>query len=251
MPEAAIEVVSGERYLKATFVDSTLPETFADVSFRQCEFNGLNFGASELEDCAFEHCRFINCEFNSCKAIRVEFLDCLFFEKADEISTTFRFADLKHCRFFNCDLTLADMSRTTLHGTAFEQCQLSGANFTQATNTQLIGRTAELCEMTMTDCNMAYANLTGARFPETDFSTSRMSHVTLDQADLTGALLRDCELHNAEAANVIIKGVDLTGASLSGLDVREVDVTDVTITPGQAITLLETLGMNISMDKSS
>ena len=220
---------------------SEVPDDVTGDSFESCTFSGAQF--TQLESMTFSACRFLDCQFASAEARQVRFDHCEFYDKERETATNFKFARLHECHFHRCDLSLNDLSRSSLYLSEFHDCQLTGVNLVSATCCQAIGDKVELSAAKFLDCNMAYADLTGSRMPEADFSGCRMSHVQLDGADLTAAILTDCELHQIQADRVILKDADLRGATISGLDIRRIDVEGVRIDPAQAVLLLEAVGM--------
>ena len=223
---------------------SHLEQPDENTQFINCQFHEVRF--PDLVSIAFEQCAFMACSFASISASDVRFERCQFYDRDNETGCNFKFSTLRDTHFKTCDLGLANLSRTGLYLSSFHDCQLSGADFTSATSEHTIGHSVLLSEFTMTDCNLAYADLSGASLPQADLSGSRFSHTQMRGVNLEEAILTECEMHNIEADNVILKGADLRGATIHGLDIRNFDVTDIKIDAIQAQQLLETLGMVVS-----
>jgi fluoroquinolone resistance protein len=227
------------------FEHCSWPPASIDQTFSHCEFEGVSFNDTDLEECHFIACQFLNCLFNSSRMVNCRFKDSSFYDKPSETGTPFKHASLRASQFLRCDFSLGDFSRANLYESTWHECQMTGSNLSQTTASHSINGTIEIHQLSITDSNLAYVCLVGARLPESEFTGNRMSHAQLDDADLTNANLSDCELHGIEATGVNLRGADLRGASFSGLDVRSIDMTGVRIDAGQSIALLETLGIII------
>ncbi len=225
-----------------SFEASVWPQLIEDNVFQECVFDSADFSRCEMRGSTFTDCLFNNCRFNSSQLVEVTFKRCRFYLNEDEISCEFKFAALRDCVFDRCDLTMCLLSRSNLYLTRFLACQMTGIDLSHSSFEHSIGP-VDLKDGAFIDCNLAYADLTGANLSEVDFAASRLSHVQMSGTNLAGALLNDCEMHQIEADNVTITGADLRGATISGLDIREIDMTGVRISGWQQEALLAPLGI--------
>ena len=152
-----------------------LPEELSDLVFKRCRFEQVSFTGRALQDSEFEQCVFNHCNFASVQFRQVKFRKCEFYDKSTEQGCNFTFAGLQDCEFDHCDLTLCDFSRSQIYLSTLHECQLTGANFQGAGATKIIGNNVELSEATITDCNLAYANLAGSNMMEVDFDAGHIN----------------------------------------------------------------------------
>src|SRR5258708_6443025 len=141
---------------------------YSDQTFKRLKYSGRVMDRKEFEQCTFTGCTFSETTFANCK-----FRDCTFKE---------------------CDLRLAKVNGSAFIGTNFEQCKITGVNWT----TGSWPKTSLLHSIGFNDCDIsasvfigldlkkiriircvakgadfAEANLTQANCTFTDFTDSR------------------------------------------------------------------------------
>ncbi len=66
-------------------------------------------------------------------------------------------------------------------------------------------------------------------------------NAVLERANLTGSTL-----DNIEGQGLVLRGADLRGCQFNNLDARQIDLADVQVELEQGLTLLQTLGIQVS-----
>ncbi len=150
-------------------------------------FKGLEYGAVNIAGTQFLNCAFVRCRFHGTRLKDCRFHDCV---------------------FRDCDLNLVEVDGSAFRDVSFEQSKVMGINWTQAAWREA----GFLNSIAFTDCVLNYstfiglelhglrisgcvardvdfaeADLIGADFKNTDFTSSRFLHTNLSQADFTGA----------------------------------------------------------------
>ncbi len=146
-------------------------------------FNGWNFADADLMRLDLQ-----GCEFVSCRGGRAAFSN----------------GELAEARFLSCDLNNTQWHGATLSSSAFRDCKLTGAVFTEVRG---FGLTLER------------SLLVSAQLPRMSFRRERLDGVSFEGADLTEtdfreAVLTDCSLKDANLARARFEGADLRGAEL-------------------------------------
>lgn len=156
----------------------------------------------EYEDQFFENLELQNREIRSKEFYCCIFAGCSFLE------ATFKGCRFVDCEFKECDLSLCRVEDCSFSNTRFQDSQVIGVNWTEAswpkhgllsaigfTNCALSHSTfigLSLREINLRGCvarnvDFAEADLTQANCTHTDFSDSRFLHTNLTEADFTGA----------------------------------------------------------------
>lgn len=103
--------------------------------------------------------------------------------------------------FASCDLSLLDLSRTSLAAAIFHQANLTKTNFQNSD---------------LSSANFGRANLNQASLRDANLSKAYMSYASLEGADLRGADLTEAYLSYAN-----LRGANLCGANLTGARVTD------------------------------
>jgi uncharacterized protein YjbI with pentapeptide repeats len=157
------------------------------TAYEDQRFEGLALGGETISFKEFEGCTFARCSF---------------------LETTFRNCRFVDCAFHDCDLSLVRVQGCSFSNTKFEDSQLVGVNWTEASwpkrgllraigfsrcalsHSTFLGLTLQ--QVTMAHCiahdvDFAEADLSEADCRYTDFAGSRFLHTDLTGADFTGA----------------------------------------------------------------
>ena len=200
----------------------------AGSHFEHVEFEACRFRAGDLSDCRFEHCTFFTGEVPS--------------------NCDFSFADLRETVFERCDLTTAVFIRTRAYGLELNQCQAQGCEFREADFSLAVpgAQRSGVNDATFNGCNLSYADfsrtdLTGCQLTDNRLIHSIWHNAVLERANLTGSTL-----DNIEGKGLVLRGADLRGCRFNNLDARQIDLTDVQVELEQGLTLLQTLGIQVS-----
>ena len=217
--------------------------TIADRSFA-----GLDFVDGDLEGASFEECDFAGAIFRNANLTETRFAGCSFFTAEPEASCDFTFATLRDAAFQQCDLTAAQMSRSRAYGLRLVGCNAGGLDLSQADfGLGVAGRNDEspFASATFEDCNMPWANFTGANLNGCTLAKCRLVEAVFTEANLSGADLRESNLSNIVTRNLRLTGADLRGAVFANLDPRSVALERVRIHPEQALMLLQPLQVDV------
>ena len=159
----------------------------ANVEFISQQFKGLNYQNVEIIDKEFDECMFVDCTLRETSFVNCRFRDC-----------AFQGSDLSLVRVENCTFTT----------TTFQDSQLIGINWAEASwhprgflktvdfincilnYSSFFGlslKAIKFVNCMAKEVDFAEADLTDAQCLKTDFSNSRFHHTNLTQADFTGA----------------------------------------------------------------
>ena len=131
-----------------------------------------------------EHCHFISCDFSSTDLANKRFFDCL---------------------FERCNVSLASLAGTGLQNVAFQECKLSGLQFTACRDM--------LFEVHFDRCQLSYASFYGKRLPGTPFIQCNLTDADFTSADLTNAVFQECTLNGAVFQQTQLNGADFRTAT--------------------------------------
>jgi len=207
------------------------------------DLTGRSFAGEDLRDWVLEDCTLVGVNFRGADLAGVTFRRCNAFDPDGDACADFSYANLREAVFSRCDLTGAEFGRVRGYELSFEHCQLGGVSLAGADFRLPIGTGAELAAFTMTACNFAYGDLSNTWLKACVLTDNRMIEVLLDNTVLDEATLTGSDLTNARGRGLSLKGADLRGARIGGLDPRRIDLTGARITPEQALSLLEPLGV--------
>lgn len=238
-----LEAIREGELHQVTCGEIELQDNLDDVVLTDVQFNQTNFRMDRISECKFIDCVFLRTSFSSVQLDDCQFTNCSFYDAEAEAGAIFRFANVKACEFRGCDLSMAVFDRANLYRCEMNDCNLQGAELNRVTIESDIGGRISLHDLTMTQCNLAYSDWTGAEVPEINITGSRLIHSILNEANFEGAQLINCELHGVSAQNVNLRNSDLRGSTLDGLDVREIDLSGTTIEESQQRVLLDALGI--------
>lgn len=179
-----------ERYIASRFPGQILANAMNKLAsnedyFRE-SFQRLDLRSGNLENARFEECEFSHCDFTSTRFSRCKFTDC---------------------RFTHCNLSLVEMSAARLYALSFEECKLSGIDWTGASWPEY---------NLEADLHFSKSILTSGSF----FGLA-LRGLKMDQCLLQGVDFRECDLSNAEMV-----GCDLTGSLFNKTTLRGADLTD-------------------------
>ncbi|MCB9478548.1 MAG: pentapeptide repeat-containing protein [Deltaproteobacteria bacterium] len=184
----------GQMVSSLTIQDAMSPGTaitaarFEQVLFKDCYFGGCRFEKVKVVKCRFENCffddavfadsEFTSCQFSNCQmdSARIENGIWLYpyFHTTQAKSLIIDRVTIRLGRFIACNLTNLQAPRIALPLCSFEECDLTGADFSGAT---------------LHGANFAYANLTQANFAGAGLSVANFDGATLTETSLHGAML--------------------------------------------------------------
>jgi len=169
-----------------------------------------------------------------------EFVGCTF------SGVTFASSELRACRFVECtfvrcDLAVVRLADSFMTGSTFEDCRLSGIDWTRGrwADHQLHGPNAfERCDLSMgvfDDLNLTDLLMTGCKVHDSSFRNTRLSGANLEGSSLSGT----------DFTGAILSGARLVNTSGIALDPRSCDLTGAVLDLASAMSIVWTLGVTI------
>jgi fluoroquinolone resistance protein len=114
-----------------------------------------------------------NCTFNNCNL-------------ADMDLSGFKFNE---CVFNACNLSLANLNRTTIALTKFNDCKMLGIRFDTCNDFRL--------SFSFEGCQLNHSSFYKTNIKKTVFKNSQLQETDFTEADLTSALFENCNLSHA------------------------------------------------------
>lgn len=132
-----------------------------------------------------------------------EFEGCIFrqcdFSNADLSNNTFL-----DCEFIDCNLSMLQITQTSLQSVFFKKCKVLGIQFQSCTDF--------LFQVNFEDCILDFASFANKKMPKTKFVSCSMKDVNFIGSQLTSAVFDQCNLENAIFNETILIGADFTTA---------------------------------------
>lgn len=198
--------------MKNTFIQD---DEFYDQSF--CD---IDCSEEELEGKVFDGCSFESCDFHE---------------------ATFRKCEFTDCTFVTCNLNFWKVENSKFSSVKFSDCKISGVNWTRAYWLGLsVGSPFEfesclLNSSTFFSLNQTDIVIKGCRAHDVDFR----------EANLSGAKFADTDLTNSLFHNTNLSGANFFDAKNYSIDVTTNKVKNATFCRFEAVSLLESLGINL------
>lgn len=123
---------------------------------------------------------------------------------------------------------------------------MQGADLSLADFKMPVGN-MDFAALTLTDCNLSYANLSNTFLVGCKLANNRMTECLLDFADLSDADLSNSELFNVSARNCKLQGADLRGTQFNNLDLKSLDLEGVRLYYSQLPALVH--GLNLVLEE--
>jgi uncharacterized protein YjbI with pentapeptide repeats len=108
------------------------------------------------------------------------------------------------CEFIECNLSLTDLTGTSLKTVLFKDCKLLGIHFSMCTDF--------LFNVNFQDCVLDYTSFANKKMAKTKFNTCSMKEVNFVGTNLTNSVFKNCNLDNAVFNDTQLAGVDFTTA---------------------------------------
>ena len=207
-----------------------------------------DFSHQDLSGHIFKSCKFFCCSFKRAKLGDAQFVDCVFIEQGALEGCNFSYSDLRDASFQRCSLSMSHFKGANCFGLGLRECDLKGADFSQASFVNQVSNKVYFCSAHITDCNLSYANFEKQCIEKCDLFENRWIG-----ANLRGASFKESDLSRGVFSEdcweqLRVQGCDLRHSELSGLDPRKVDLTGVKICSWQQEQLLEQLGLIVVPD---
>lgn len=191
---------------------------FSNQQYDDREF--ADAAIQSIDECEFDGCTFRNVVFNAATIRSSRFVDCT---------------------WVGCDLSLMDPLDSVFSECSFEECRISGVNWTMSVRRDAAiaePNTFARCDLGMS--NFAELDLTGWRFVD-----CRVAESGFREATLTDAHFERTDLNGADFANADLSGATLIECPGLYLDPTLTKLTGTTVSATTAVQIAEALGLII------
>lgn len=158
--------------------------THQDKTFEKIVYQNKAVKSREFEACTFRNCDFAGSDFSQT-----------------------RFTD---CTFIGCNLAMLKLHRATLSDVVFQECKLTGVNFSECEDV--------LFTVRFEGCILDYASFLNRKMPKTHFIHTSLKGVDFSDANLSSAMFDNTDLDRA-----VFHYTNLTAADLSTAFNFEID----------------------------
>jgi uncharacterized protein YjbI with pentapeptide repeats len=156
-----------------------------------------------MEDLIHLHKTFEKVVYSNKKISNREFEDCIF-KNCDFSNSDFSANIFMDCEFIDCNLSLIQLSGTSMKSVHFKNCKLLGILFHSCDDF--------LFEVSFQDCILDYSSFANKKMPKTKFNSCSMKEVTFIGTHLTNSIFENCNLDNAIFNDTQLAGVNFTAA---------------------------------------
>ncbi|EKN3363421.1 pentapeptide repeat-containing protein [Yersinia ruckeri] len=188
---------------------------YFDVSFSKIDFAG-----SKIEDTIFEDCEFNHCNFSSAKISRCKF---------------------NNCTFNHCNLSVLEAPDTRFYEIYFNECKLSGIDWTRA-NWPTFNLDFEL---NFSKCILTNSSFIGLKLHSLKMEECRLVEVDFRECDLSNSILTSCDFSGSLFNKTVLRSVNFTDSWDYNIDVLNNTVTKAKFSRSEAVSLLESLGIEL------
>jgi uncharacterized protein YjbI with pentapeptide repeats len=147
-------------------------------TFEKVVYANKKINHREFEDCIFKNCDFSNSDFSN-----NTFMDC---------------------EFIDCNLSMMDVSGTSLKTVGFKNCKLLGISFNACADFMF--------NVYFQECLLDYTTFSNKKMPKTKFNSCSMKETTFIGTTLTNSVFENCNLDNAIFNDCQLAGADFTTA---------------------------------------
>lgn len=166
------------------------------------------------------------------------FLNCTFSD-SDLMETDFSGAHLAECRFVGCELALSDFTDAVFQDVVFENCRLTGVNFS------LLQQGALGVHAQFRDCDLSFTSFRGMDLTSCSFRACVFSEAEFQRCNLTKVSFADCDLSRCTFTANNLKEADLRTARNYAISAEGNQVRGLKVSLPEAISLLSALGIDV------
>ncbi|CAI0724714.1 Qnr family pentapeptide repeat protein [Serratia ficaria] len=192
-----------------------------------------------------ENGNFINCDFSGADLTGSEFIGCRFYDRESGLGANFSRALLKDASFKSCDLSMADFRNASALGLEIRECRAQGADFRGASFMNMITSRTWFCSAYITKSNLSYANFSKVVLEKCELWENRWNGAQILGASFSGSDMSGGEFSGFDWRAANVTHCDLSNAELGELDLRHTDLQGVKLDSYQAAQLMERLGIAI------
>ncbi|MDN8542586.1 pentapeptide repeat-containing protein [Erwinia sp. BC051422] len=189
------------------------------------EYFDTCFDRQALPSACFEGVIFEGCDFSHCNFTAARFIRCKFI----------------NCRFDQCNLSVMEMPDSRFNEVIFTECKLSGTDWTRA-----YWPAFNLDhELRFTQCLLSNASFFGLTLQEVKMMECQLHDVDFRECDLSKAEILNCDLAGSLFNRTNLQAADLTDSRDFSINVLNNSVAGATFSRLEALSLLESLGVNL------
>lgn len=144
-------------------------------------------------------------------------------------------AEFEDVAFDCCDFSNVDFHDAVLWRAVFQNCRMTGVNFSGAT----------FKDIRMEDCVLPYANFHFGRMERAAFCGCNCESADFADAALKSAEFSGSNLRRAQMSGTPLAGIDFTTCEIDGLGARPEDLRGCVLTAEQAVCAAKILGVTI------
>ncbi len=184
------------------------------------------------DDDLFADGRIESCAFTG-RARRVSFTRvCL---RSVRFQAALPAAEMEDVQFDGCDLSNVDWSDAILVRVVFRNCRMTGVNFSGASLKDVVWENGAAEYANFRFARLERADFTGCNCRSADFGQAAFSRVRFDRSNL----------QQAQFSGVPLCGMDFTSCGIDGLGARPEDLRGAILSPEQAVTAAQIIGVRI------
>lgn len=197
-----------------------MTQLMSNKEYFEKNFARLDKSSSSIENVLFEECRFEHCNFTAAQFSRCKFT---------------------HCTFHRCNLSVMEIFASCFHQVSFDQCKLSGIDWTQAYwPTFNLHPGLYFSKSILTNASFHSLNLHGVKMDQ-----CKLHEVDFRECDLAGAAFIACDLAGSLFNHTNLRAADFTDSCDFAINVLNNSVTGAKFSRLQALDLLESLGIEL------
>lgn len=190
-------------------------ESYLDIFFEKHVGSHKHFNHIEFEDCQFVDCDFSETQFKNCK-----FLNCI---------------------FERCNFSLVDLSNSKLFEVRFQDSKLIGVDWAKA-EWAIYHLDFEL---NFTRCILNDSSFFGLKLYELVLDECKLHDVDFREGDFTNSSMTYCNFRHSLFMRTNLQGVDFSDSEEYVIDVFENNVKKARFSRSEALSLLESLGVEL------
>lgn len=183
-------------------------------------FEQQRLPSQQLSGIEFDSCEFNKCDFSSVVFTRCKFIDCT---------------------FNHCNLSLMQVPYSQFVEVAFVECKLVGVDWTRAAwpSFQLHA------ELQFKQCILNDASFFGLTLNGLVLERCKLHEVDWREGDFSNSVMTDCDFSNSLFMRTKLNKVDFTDSCHFSINVLENTLTKARFSRYEALSLLESLGIEL------
>ncbi|PRB80189.1 pentapeptide repeat-containing protein [Pseudomonas sp. MYb185] len=183
-------------------------------------FDRQHLSSADIRESVFEECEFSDCDFSASTLARCKFVDCT---------------------FKRCNLSLMTLSQSRFSTVEFIECKLVGVDWTKAQWPSF-----DLAPgLAFRSCILNDSSFFGLTLHSLQLQDCRLHDVDFREGNFSGSAMRDCEFSNSVFMRTDLSKVDFSGSTDFTIDVLTNKITKATFSRMEALSLLDSLGIEL------